>query len=530
MKHLAELHIGEGLEQYADEIHMRALMMQSNLDNTAIAISHIKNIAQARLTPDNGEIQEDQETSDFFRKTDALVMQIRSAKVVAGKATGQLDELKSCSLTLDPSTKTAIEQAQHSTSDLVASTLTTCSPIFKLLQEEDQNTPLTYQDLSRTISSSATQPLSALSSPAHSVTNQLHAFYNLTNSLTQTVEFPSPPPPPPWQMLAQNMRAASATSATHEVEVGRLRDEMAEKDTALALREKEAEEMSVKVEVLAKRVGESGGRREKVRDLEAAVETARVKEQDLLSHLAHLQRKLRELETEREEWKKSPQHQPLPVDPSSANADNSPSSLHQIHALKSEIAALQSCIGYLRTASHNYALSSSLSFLSAPLVASPSAPRTTLRSEAADVLREMLHLTTRPENQIVQLKRVPAEDRLKWRPMRETSTWVVSRQMEEWQTWKEWKNSVTGKAIGEDLARAKGRSAKDKDTDTSLGAEGPGQAEEQAMVIAQATTRVKANNAGGEVRVVSPGDWEDVGRLLGVDRLGFEGLVSTSEL
>lgn len=502
---------------------MRALMMQSNLDNTAIAISHIKNFAGAKLTSDDEEIQEDQETSDFFRKTDALIMQIRSAKVVAGKATGQLDELKTGSLTLDPSTKSVIEQVQRSTSDLAASTLQTCSPIFKLLQEEeDQNTPLTHQELSRTISSSATQPLLALSSPVHSVTNQLQAFYNLTNSLTQTVEFPSPPPPPPWKLLAQNMRAASATSATHEVEVGRLRDEMAEKNTALALREKEAEEMSVKVEVLAKRVGESGGRREKVRELEAAVETGRVKEQDLLSHLAHLQRNLRELETEREAWKKSPQHQPLPRDPSSTNADNSPSSLHQIQALKSEIAALQSSIGYLRTASHNYTLSSSLSFLSAPLVASPPAPRTTLRSEATDILREMLHLATRPENQVVKLRPVPPEDRLKWRPLRETSRWTVSRQMEEWQAWREWKNSLTGKAIGEGITRAKGRAAEEKEMDNILGGG-------QAMAIAQATTRVKTGAAGGEVRVVSPADWEDVGRLLGIDRLGFESLVSTSE-
>lgn len=521
MKHLAELHIGDGLEQYADEIHMRALMMQSNLDNTAIAISHIKNIAQARFTPDNEETKEDQETSEFFRKTDALVMQIRSAKVVAGKATGQLDELKKSSLTLDPSTKPVVEQVQDSTSALAASTLTTCSPVFKLLQGEDQDTPLTYQEFSRTIFSSATQPLSALSSPVHSVTTQLHAFYNLTNSLTQTVEFPCPPPPPPWQLLAQNMRTASATSATHEVEVGRLRDEMAEKETALALQEKEAEEMSVKVEVLAKRVGESGGRREKIRELEAAVETRRVKEQDLLSHLAHLQRNLRELETEREAWKKSPQHQPLPVDPLSNNANNSPSSLHQIQVLKSEIVALQSSIGYLRTASHNYNLSSSLSFLSAPLVPPPPAPRTTLRSEAADVLREMLHLTTRPENQIVQLKPMQPKDRLKWRPLRETSGWTLSRQMEEWQTWKEWKNSVTEKAIDEGIAKAQQSPAKEKGVATDLGGG-------EAIVIAQATTRVKAG-AGGQVRVVSPGDWDDVGRLLGIDRLGFEGLVSTSE-
>lgn len=500
---------------------MRALIMQSNLDNTAIAISHIKNIVHARLTPESEEVQEDQEAHEFFRKTDALTMQIRSAKVVAGKATRQLNELKQCSLTLDPSTTPAIEQTQQLASDLTTSTLKTCSSIFKLLQEEDQNTSFTYQDLSRAISSSEVQPLSSLSPQIHLVTTQLQAFYNLTNSLTQTVEFSSPPPPPPWQLLAQNMRVATATSATHEVEVGRLKDEMAEKNTALALRENEIEEMSVQVEVLAKRVGESGGRREKVRQLEVAVETARVKEQDLLSHLAHLQRNLRDLESQREAWKKTPQHQPLAVDWSNPNATNSPSSLRQIQALKSEIVALQSSIRYLRAVSHNHTLSSSLSFLSVPLVAPPPAPRKTLRSEAADVLREMLHLATRPENQMVGLKSVPSEDRLKWRPMRESSKWVVSRQMEEWQAWKEWRDGITGKARRAGIAKPGGSAAQETGMNTARGGEGK---VEEAMVIARVESKVKAG-AGGEVRVVSAGEWDDVGRVLGIGGFGFgEGL------
>lgn len=515
MKHLAELHIGEGLEQYADEVHMRALIMQSNLDNTAIAISHIKNIIHAKLTLDSEEVQEDQEAHEFFRKTDTLIMQIRSAKVVAGKATRQLNELNQCSLTLDPSTTPVIEQTQQLASDLTTSTLKTCSSIFKLLQEEDQNTSFTFQDLSRAISSSEVLPISSLSPQIHLVTTQLQAFYNLTNSLTQTVEFSSPPPAPPWQLLAQNMRVATATSATHEVEVGRLKDEMAEKNTALALRENEIEEMSVKVEVLAKRVDESGGRREKVRELEVAVETARVREQDLLSHLAHLQRNLRDLESQRESWKKTLEHQPLPVDLSNPNATDSPSSLRQIQALKSEIAALQSSIRFLRGVSHNQTLSSSLSFLSVPLVAPPpAAPRTTLRSEAADVLRELLHLATRPENQMVELKSVPSEDRLKWRPMRDSSKWVVSRQMEEWQAWKEWRDGITGKARRAGIARPGGSAGQEKGMYPARGGEGK---VEEAMVIARVESKVKDGAAGGEVRVVSPGEWEDVGRVLGID-------------
>lgn len=523
LKHLAEVHIGDGLEQYADEVYMRALMMQSNLDNTAIAISHIKNMAHNRLTQADEDTQEDQASDEFFRKTDALIMQIRSAKVVAGKTTRQLTELKKCSLTLDTGTTPAIEQTQLATSELAISTLKTCSSIFKLLHE-DRNTALTYQEFSQTISSFETQPFSSLSPQIHSVTAHLQVFYNLTNNLTQTKEFSSPSPPPPWQLLAQNMRAASATSAAYEKEVGRLKDEMTEKNTSLALREKEIEELSVKVEVLANRVGESIGRREKARELESAVESARVKEQDLLSHLAQLQRNLGALESEREIWKKTPQHQPQPVDLSNPDANNSPSSLRQIQLLKSEIAALQASMRYLRSVSHNRTLASSLTFLSVPLIASPPAPRTRLQSEAADVLREMLHLTTRPENRLVRLKLMSREDRLKWRPTRETSQWVLSRQTEEWHSWEEWRDGVTGKAMreegivqppagGERAVQGRGM----KKLVTRARVRGRSRAEaEKATVIARVETKVPMGAAGNEVRVVRPGEWEEVVRVLGI--------------
>lgn len=514
MKHLAELHIGEGLEHYADEVHMRALVMQSNLDNTAIALSHIKNIAHTRLAPVDEDTQGDQETLDFVRKADALIMQIRSAKVIAGKATRQLEDLKARSLTLDPSTTITVEQVQRSTSELAASTQIIGGSIFKLLQEEDPDTPFTYKDISQAISPSEAQPLSPLSSQIHSTATQLQTFYSLTNSLTQIVEFSSPPPPPPWQLLAQNMRAATATSATHETEIGKLKDEMVEKDTALILREKDVEELSVQVEVLAKRVGESGGRREKVRELEGVIETARGKEQDLLSRLAHLQQNLRDLESEREAWKKAPQEQPLPAGP---NAETSSSSLRQMQALKTEIAALQSSIRYLHTASHNQNISHSFSFLSAPLVPPSPAPCTTLQSEAADVLREMMHLATRPDNQVVRLKPTPREERLKWRPIRETSKWVVGRQVEEWEVWKEWRDGVAGKATRDGTGRAGGPTAREKNMQS---AGGRGGTMVDASIIARVETRVKAG-AGGAVRVVSPGEWEDVGHVLGLGGLGY---------
>ena len=209
MAHLGEIHISEGLERYADDIHMRASMIQSYLENTAAALSQVKSMSQTKVAPTGEEDEYDHEMQDFLRKTDSLIMQIRSAKVVASKAIRQLE---SRFLTLDQSTLPIIVQSQNSASDLASSARNVGLSLFRLLNEEGRNTPFTYSEIALAISSSDIQPLSLLSSKFHTATTQMHSFYSLTSSLAHTVEFSSPSAPPPWQVLAQNMRTATTDS------------------------------------------------------------------------------------------------------------------------------------------------------------------------------------------------------------------------------------------------------------------------------------------------------------------------------
>ena len=441
MSHLAEVHVGEGLAHYADEIKMRATMIQSYFENSATALSHIKTVSEAKVSTTS--IESDEENTDyeeFIRKLDALISQTRSAKVISSKSIRQLQDLKSRSLTLETSTLGTIETAQNAASELASITRTAGMSVLQLVTEEARNVPVTYEVLL-----DQTQ-FSSLATKLHSATGQLQTFYNLTSSLTQTIEFPWPPPPPPWKLIAQNMQAATADMVARESELARLKDEVAEKNTTLAMQEKMAEEMSVKVEVLEKRVGESGGRREKVRELEAAVEAAVFKEKDLLGKLAYLQNELRCLEVEREKWKQLPQA----VAPTShlgqaAAVTTSHAVLLQIDVLKSEIKALQSSIRYLRSASYSNTLSSTYEFLSRPLVpAQP--PPSHIQTEAKDVLKEMLNLVSQSENQVVRLQPRTKADRLRWRPARETSGWKTQHQREEWEEWREWRDVVARKS------------------------------------------------------------------------------------
>lgn len=510
MTHLGEIHISEGLEQYADDIHMRASMMQSYLENTAAALSQMKSVSQTKVAP-TGEVDEDDhEMQDFLRKFDSLIMQTRNAKVIASKAIRQLEELKSRFLTLDQSTLAIIEQSQNSASDLAFSTRNVGLSLFRVLNEEGRTKPFNYQEIALATSLSDTQPLSLLSSKIHMTTTQMQNFYNLTSSLAHTVEFSFPPPPPPWQVLAQNMRAATTDSVTHEKEIGRLKDEMAEKNTALAIREKIVEELSVKVEVLEKRVGESGGRRERVRELEGIVDTAEEKERSLLAHLTRHQQLLKDLEAERVAWKKSPFLQnrvssDFPVGdnlPSSAD----PSSHRKTANLESEIRALQSSIRYLRSTSSTHHLSRSLDFLSAPLIP-PAAALTSakmIKSEAADVLKELVHLVARPENRLLALRSSKRKDRLRWKPASETSVWVLGRQKGEWESWREWAGDVGRRGDGLQRDGERKRVARDG------GSEGPG----EVLARLEVQPKMGKNEDVREVRIVQPGEWEEVERLI----------------
>jgi len=57
MSHLAEVHISTGLASYADEIHMRTLVMQSHLENAAAAMSAARFMVQTKV-PSQGDEDE----------------------------------------------------------------------------------------------------------------------------------------------------------------------------------------------------------------------------------------------------------------------------------------------------------------------------------------------------------------------------------------------------------------------------------------------------------------------------------------
>ncbi|MCJ1309043.1 hypothetical protein MMC25_002698 [Agyrium rufum] len=450
MTHLEELHIGEGLAQHAEHFHMRALLMQSNLENASGCISQVRALIETKNPAPKEDDLENAEMETMFQKIDALLSQIRSTKVVCSKAVHQIEELKSRSLTIDPSNLPILDQIQAGTLDVSSSTRASGMSLFGLVNRGTAGLP-SYHELKEAISPGDSVAFSTLSSRVQTLYPLMQQFYSLTTTISQSVEFPDfSSQPQPWKLLAEKIKADATASALHEQEATRLRSNLQERSTVLAMRDKMIEELSVNVEVLEKRMGESGGRRERLRELEDEVTASQTQTRELMQRIGRLQTDLQHAQQERDQWKG---HAAQVERDGQANGDvekrrtngdevtelTSAKGQMEIVRLSSEILMLQGTIRHLRLSAHKASMHSSQSFLAEPLLRKG----TTLRKarpahEAQDVLNSLLTLVTHPQSQVVSMKARSREERLGWRPVRENTSWQVRKQKEELEAWKEW--------------------------------------------------------------------------------------------
>ncbi|KAL8998145.1 MAG: hypothetical protein Q9169_002766 [Polycauliona sp. 2 TL-2023] len=447
MTHLAEVHIPDSIERYANDIHARALVMQGQLEGALMAFTHIKAIAEAGGPVSDPEAaEENPDAVELKRKSELLVSQMRSARGIAGKAVRQLGDMQSRSLTLDQTALPSIEQSQASVAALADDILSLGRSIATLLSDESRSADLDAQRLTSAISSFS------LASKIQIATSHLQTFHGLTASFNHTVELTPPPQPPPWQLLATKLASETITSTFHQLEVSRLGDESREKSTALALRNKAVEELNVKLETLEKRASESGGRRERVRELENVVEAAKQRDIELTNTVNRLRSERDDLRSQRASWT-SDSAGPSNDQPTAGNAPagagtaTSEASLLRIAALESEIKTLEAAVRHLRSTSYTHNLTSAHEFLRKPLIPRPSPEQQRARlkqSEAKSIVGELLHLVIDPANGVPRLRDRKKEERLAWRPVRETCRWQAGRAREEWEEWREWRDDFAG--------------------------------------------------------------------------------------
>ncbi|KAI9804665.1 MAG: hypothetical protein M1833_006740 [Piccolia ochrophora] len=528
MSHLAEIHITDSLESYADDLQMRVALMQSNLENMASAMSHLKTMARTKVS----RTEEDRgATEHFYKQLDTVVSQSRSGKVILGKTARALTELNSRSLSLSEDALSSFENCQDTTHGLSQCSRQIGDKVFDLLSEEGRSELVTYQDIQSTMSgvtasaysTTDTDALSVMLSRLRVLINDATELNNIASDLSLTHEFERPTAP--WVLRSQEIRSAKLVSVDTEEELRRLRDDIHERATQIRLRDISLEESAVKIELLESRTRDINKNRDRIAELERALADARSREKDLNDAIESQVRELQALEIEREKLRKSATAERRPVADSTSTtaatttadpnkhgglANRAVASAHELAALHAEIHSLQAAVRYLREDNRRARLTApphgtGLAWLDEPLHAPRSKQQqraNLLHAEGHDVLHELLNLSASAK--VFDLRHTP-QNRLAWRPAKTTPRWHAGRQREEWERLREWQGEVVRKGKGYGYGYGVGGAKK--------AGQGPGVVHAARVDVRMPWLEMKGmgkERVGPvEVRIVEPGDFEE---------------------
>ncbi len=517
MSHLAEIHISQNLQSYADDIHMRAILTQSHLESTAAALSHVKAIVQDKLPATD----EDEEAQYFFQKTDAIISHSRSAKVVISKTVRALEELKARSLSMHLDTVSSFEQSEDHARQLAQYTQRLGEDMFTLLHEEGRAESFTCHEIQSTISHTTstifnapeTDIFSTFTTKVRLLTNHLVDLASLTSDLSQTVEFERRPSP--WSIRAKELKSSATISPDTDEEIRRLHDSIRERATQLAVRDKTLEESSVKIELLESRMRDTSRKNDRIAELERGVEAGKKREKDLAEAIEAQVRELQAADADREKWKKVANDKTTigTAEPGTADKNGAETTMvasaREMETVKKEIESLQAAVRYLREDNHRARLLETnrrLAWLDKPLLPpkTPAQERASLiRAEGHDVLNELLTLATSAK--VVDLKSVP-ENKLAWRPARSTPGYQVSSQREDYEAWVAWRNGVVRKGMS--LQEMK------KKRQTKSGGRAPRGGDVAAKVRLHLPA-LEGKIGAREITIVRPGEFEEFRETLG---------------
>jgi dynactin 1 len=483
MDHLASLHVKDhDIAGHADSLLMRTQCLQGQLESTASALGIAKTLVDNKLRfsqdaqedgEDDDESEEDDEgiaaAKQIVGRIESLISQARSAKVTAGKTHRALSDLQARSLTLEPSCTDSFEGAESLASQIGAFSRQVGDALQMLFGEEGRIEPFTPHEVSSTISRAATNafslgtpeagPFTALAERMRNLADALTDVSSLPTDLDNTVEFERAPAP--WVARADQLKLTKLTSIDTEAELSRARETLREREVELKERDTELEEQSVQIEMLEAKMRNASKRSAEIAKLEHDMHEARDAEQRAKAELAQA-RKEAELAIERartessrlatEQRGKYASGQPL-----DSNAMGSGTQL-TLDRQEHQITSLRGAVRYLHSENQRLKIpppgtvassTSSLSWLHQPLIQPKTEKRKrqeALHKEGKDVLTRLLLLGTSDSSpRVVDLTQLP-ENKLAWRPAKETSRWKVESRREEWETWRAWRRDVVRKA------------------------------------------------------------------------------------
>ncbi|KAK4224969.1 dynein associated protein-domain-containing protein [Podospora fimiseda] len=525
MTHLGEVHISNDLESFADDIHMRALLMQSHLESAASTFAALRTMVQ-RIVPSSDE--ENELEQYFSKKSEAVVTQTRSAKVIAAKTVRALEDLKMRSLSLMPDTLEAFEQCEAATQELAEMARQTGLDLHQALREdEDRTEPYTYVDVQNCVQQTSINSFkmneadlfATYLNKLRQVTSQISDLSALSTDLGQTQEFERSQPP--WLLRSQELKALKKVPVDAEEELRRLKDDINEARRAIAIREEHLSTAQVKIETLESRMRDANAKASRITELEAQIEAANVEAAGLADNIKKQDRELKVLEQERDKWKQIASSSRVLNNAdggeagAKANQERAVATAREMDALKDEILGLQSAVRYLREDNRRARLTEQASYdwLAEPLTRKPNAAevrRDMVVAESKAVLGELIKLATSAK--VVDLNELLPKDcleRVGWKPAKSTPQYWAAKQEEDYSSWKGW----------EDAVLKKGRLLM-KPTFFGVNQSGAEVADHYRRAAAKLQIRLpgvdgkKVVRSGREVQIVGSRDWEGLqGRL-----------------
>ncbi|KAH0525287.1 hypothetical protein TsFJ059_007676 [Trichoderma semiorbis] len=456
MSHLGEVHISSGIAAFADDIHMRALIVQSHLDSATVAFNVIRSMVQ-RAIPAAGE--EDELAQHFAKKIDLAITQTRSTKVFAGKAVRALEDLKARSLSLGEDTKGAFEQCETLTQELARLTRDIGLGIHKLLtHDEGRNEPFTYGEVNDVVRQAVLESTQTNESDLFSsylnklkvATEQISDLASLAADLDQTHDYDVSPSP--WRLRAQELRILKTVPVDTEEELRRLKAEHNEVRRTIAQRDEHLSTAVLKIETLESRMRDAQANVERIGSLQSELEEVNGHVTSLKEDIEKQDRELKNLESERDKWKKIASDSRAYADGADAadmkaGQERAVATAREMDALKKDIESLQAAVRYLRDDNRRARMKEQQDYewLSEPLKKEPSTEqqrKALVVAEGKDVLGELLKMATSAT--VFDLSAAPKQ-KLAWRPARTTPQYHAAKQTEELEAWRTWQESVLKK-------------------------------------------------------------------------------------
>ncbi|KYG41903.1 hypothetical protein M433DRAFT_114914 [Acidomyces richmondensis BFW] len=468
MSHLAGLHVKDDLASHSDSLLARTQCLQSQLETSATALGLARSLIESNVKASaNSEDEDEPESLShlalILNRAETLMSHARNAKVMAGKAQRSLADLQARSLTLEKVHTEIFDAAEAAAAEIAAYTRQAGEALQLLFGEEGRNEPFTTDEVAAALSRVASKafslptpeagPFAALAMRIRGLTDMLADLASLATDLDNTVEFERAPAP--WVARADELKQKKITSIDTEAELYKALENLRARDVLIHEKENELEEQSLKIEMLDARLKDASKRTVRIVELERALNDARNDEKRARADLSrvkldaekHMERVREEMARLADE-KRQKRGSGIDLDDIAMGAG----AQMTMKRFQRKVNNLESAIRYLQEENQRLRLPGPDSPLSArmklgwlhdePLTKVKTEKRKhqeTLQKEGKDVLLQMLNMAATPR--FVDLSKIP-ENKLAWRPAKETARWGVERGKEAWEGLRDWRRDV----------------------------------------------------------------------------------------